>query len=63
MHEEWILQIRDQCDVAEVPLFVKQMGESWARVNKAKSKKGGNMSEWPTYLQIRDYPLSAAATG
>lgn len=61
MHEEWVIQIRDQCNVADVPLFVKQMGESWARVNKVKSKKGGNMSEWPTDLQIRDYPLSVAA--
>ena len=56
MGEEWVIQIRDQCDVTNVPLFVKQMGESWAQVNKAKSKKGGNMSEWRTDLQIRDYP-------
>ena len=63
MHEDWVIQIRDQCNTANVPLFVKQMGESWARVNKVKSKKGGNMSEWPTYLQIRDYPLSVAAAG
>jgi protein gp37 len=63
MYEEWVIQIRDQCDVAEVPLFIKQMGESWAQVNKAKSKKGGDMSEWRTDLQIRDYPLSVAAAG
>ena len=63
MQEEWVIQIRDQCNVAEVPLFVKQMGESWARVNKVKSKKGGNMSEWPRDLQIRDYPESVAAAG
>ena len=56
MHEEWVLQIRDQCNAAEVPLFVKQMGEAWAQVNKAKSKKGGDMSEWRTDLRIRDYP-------
>ena len=63
MHEEWVIQIQDQCNVADVPLFVKQMGESWARVNKVKSKKGGNMSEWPTNLRIRDYPESVAAAG
>ena len=63
MLEDWVSQIRDQCNVASVPLFVKQMGESWAQVNKAKSKKGGNMSEWRTDLQIRDYPLSIAAAG
>ena len=63
MLEDWVSQIRDQCNVVSVPLFVKQMGGSWAQVNKAKSKKGGNMSEWRTDLQIRDYPLSIAATG
>jgi protein gp37 len=63
MLEDWASQIRDQCNVASVPLFVKQMGESWAQVNKAKSKKGGNMSEWRTDLRIRDYPLSIAAAG
>ena len=63
MHEDWVIQIRDQCNAAAVPLFVKQMGESWAQVNKAKSKKGGNMSEWRTDLQIRDYPSSIAAAG
>ena len=63
MLEDWVSQIRDQCNVASVPLFVKQMGESWAQVNKAKSKKGGNMSEWRTDLRIRDYPLSVAAAG
>ena len=63
MLEDWVSQIRDQCNVASVPLFVKQMGGSWAQVNKAKSKKGGNMSEWRTDLRIRDYPLSIAAAG
>ena len=63
MHEDWVIQIRDQCNTANVPLFVKQMGESWAKVNKVKSKKGGNMSEWPTNLRIRDYPESVAAAG
>ena len=63
MLEDWVSQIRDQCNVVSVPLFVKQMGGSWAQVNKAKSKKGGNMSEWRTDLRIRDYPLSIAAAG
>ena len=63
MLEDWVSQIRDQCNVVSVPLFVKQMGGSWAQVNKAKSKKGGDMSEWPTGLRIRDYPESVAAAG
>ena len=63
MYEEWVIQIRDQCNAAEVPLFVKQMGESWAKIKKVKSKKGGNMEEWPKNLQIRDYPSSIVAAG
>lgn len=63
MQEEWVIQIRDQCNVADVPLFVKQMGESWAQVKKAKSKKGGNMSEWRSDLRIRDYPNTISAPG
>ena len=64
MREDWVSQIRDQCNLADVPLFVKQMGESWAQANKAKSKKGGKIEEWRTDLQIRDYPpLSVAAAG
>lgn len=63
MYEEWVIQIRDECKVANVPLFVKQMGESWAQVKKAKSKKGGNMAEWRRDLRIRNYPVSIAAAG
>ena len=58
MDEEWVVQIRDQCNIANVPLFIKQMGESWARVNKAKNRRGGDISEWRSDLQVRNYPIT-----
>ena len=55
MKEEWVIDIRDQCREASVSLFVKQMGTAWAR-KRNKRGKGDDMSEWPTDLQIRNYP-------
>ena len=27
MHPDWVIRLRDQCDVAEVPFLFKQWGE------------------------------------
>ena len=56
MREEWVIQIRDQCEAADVPFFVKQMGTDWARVHKIKNRKGNDISDLPTDLRIRNYP-------
>ena len=45
MKEEWVLDIRDQCQAAGVPFFFKQ----WGGVNK---KKTGRMLEGETWDQI-----------
>jgi protein gp37 len=42
MREEWVIQIRDQCQVAEVPFFFKQ----WGGVNK---KRNGRLLDGQTY--------------
>ena len=55
MKEEWVIDIRDQCCDASVPLFVKQMGTAWAR-KQNRGGKGDDMSEWSVDLQIRNYP-------
>lgn len=55
MKEEWVVDIRNQCNDASVPLFVKQMGTDWAR-KRSQGGKGDDMSEWPVNLQIRNYP-------
>lgn len=52
---EWIRSIIDQCDEANVPVFVKQLGSVWAATN-SKDRKGGDPDFWPEALQRREYP-------
>lgn len=68
----WIRSIKDQCQIAGVPVFVKQLGR-WPAVSgeeantkhptfKAlefglKDKKGGDPSEWPADLRVREMPV------
>lgn len=52
---EWIRSIVQQCKAAGVPVFCKQMGSVWAKANGG-DKKGGDISEWPLDLRIREFP-------
>lgn len=36
--------------------FVKQLGKEWAKQNGASHPKGGDMSEWPESLRVREVP-------
>ena len=58
---DWIRSIVVQCQLAEVPVFVKQLGrnpiEHFAKLALA-SKKGGDISEFPADLQIQEFPCS-----
>lgn len=67
----WIRDIVGQCRAAEVPVFVKQLGakpfdgaegfrcdaepHEWAWL-KLRDRKGGDMSEWPDDLRVREFP-------
>lgn len=59
----WIQSIVRQCQSADVPVFVKQLG-SKAYQNDLicsgylplKNKKGGDISEFPQDLQVREFP-------
>jgi protein gp37 len=65
---EWIRNIVQQCKAAKVPVFVKQLGARpyWngtthtltahSQYLEFKDKKGGDISEWPKDLQVREYP-------
>lgn len=73
----WARSIRDQCQAARVPVFIKQMGRdpydglegceepigaglpesAWLNL---KDKKGGDWSEWPEDLRVREYPEVSA---
>jgi protein gp37 len=68
---EWARSIVRQCAAADVPVFVKQFGAApvgLVRVNdnfsttallKLKSKKGGDIDEWPPDLRVREFPKMA----
>ncbi|MEL6207775.1 MAG: DUF5131 family protein [Pseudomonadota bacterium] len=56
METVWAHQIIHQCRKACVPVFVKQMGTVWAKEHGCKDKKGGNISEWPGSLRVREMP-------
>jgi protein gp37 len=53
---EWIMDLRGQCKKAGVPFFVKQLGSKWAARTGASHSKGGDIGEWPTDLQVRQFP-------
>jgi protein gp37 len=56
---EWAGELVARCQAANVPCFVKQVG---ARPTlggaplKLRDKKGGDMSEWPEDLRVRQFP-------
>lgn len=68
----WVRDLVKQCQAAQTPVFVKQLGDcavttpdeaSWS-VGKHHSlglvkAKGGDMAEWPEDLRVRDWPASA----
>jgi protein gp37 len=41
-------------------VFVKQLGEPWARQAGAVSRAGRDMNEWPADLRVREYPAALA---
>jgi protein gp37 len=67
---EWIADVLDQARAAGVAPFVKQLGSNptWNHIVpgcsvrekieplKLKDRKGGDMSEWPEELRVREFP-------
>lgn len=69
MNIAWVRSIVGQCADAGVACFVKQMGakpkqevtapmdgHKWMRGIVLKDRKGGDMSEWPEDLRVREFP-------
>lgn len=54
---EWIQSVVSQCQESEVPVFVKQLGTQSSI--SLKHPKGGDISEFPKSLQIREFPKLA----
>lgn len=53
---EAIRSVVDQCQAGGVPVFVKQLGTHLAKELGLKDSHGGNMSEWPKEIQVRQFP-------
>lgn len=58
---EWFYQIIEQCRQRQVSVFVKQLGTHLAKKMGLKDRAGGDMSEWPLDLQIREMPKNDVA--
>ena len=59
MKLEWALNIVRQCKGADVPVFVKQLGACPTFSGQRfypKSKKGGDIDNWPQELRVREFP-------
>ncbi len=55
MHPDWARDIRDQCQEAGVPLFVKQLGSRY-HPRGHRDLHGADMQFWPADLRIRQMP-------
>jgi protein gp37 len=53
---EWIELIIEFCRLSGVPVFVKQLGTHLAKKMGLKDRHGGEWSEWPEHLRIRQFP-------
>jgi protein gp37 len=73
--DEWLVRIVRDCQDADVPVFVKQLGAAYAGRDLAGKSikdtgdyeprrlthpKGGDVSEWPEALRVRQWPKSYA---
>ena len=60
----WLKSIVDDCAAAKVPCFVKQLGAHPVQIPSKlihpiidfQDRKGGDWSEWPDYLRVREFP-------
>lgn len=58
---DWARDVVRQCQKADVPVFVKQLGQVWAQANGSPNRKGGLIETWPEDLQLRQMPAQYAA--
>lgn len=54
---DWIERIVRHCKAANTPVFVKQMGTSLSKQLGMSDRHGGDIAEFPTGLQIRQFPI------
>lgn len=56
---EWIEDLIEQANDANIPVFVKQLGTHLSKELSLKDRHGGNIDEFPQWLQIRKMPSVA----
>lgn len=60
----WVGGIVRDCDVAGVPVFVKQMGaNSIGWEGRPRHPKGGDIQEWPENLRVRQWAEGVTSNG
>ena len=53
----WIEKIVNDCKKSSIPVFVKQMGTYLSKKMKMSDRHGGDIDEFPSALQIREFPI------
>lgn len=54
----WMEQIVFDCKLNGVPVFVKQLGTHLSKTLQLKDRHGGDINEWPSSVQIREFPTN-----
>lgn len=52
----WIRDILEQCRMANIPVFIKQLGTAWTREVGARHPKGGDWAEWHPDFWVQMWP-------
>lgn len=52
----WIYNLVIECNEKGIPIFVKQLGTDLAKTLQLKDSKGGDISEFPFAVQVRQWP-------
>lgn len=58
---EWIRDIVRQCQAAQIPVFVKQLGSKCLGLGHGYTGKGVKTEEWPEDLRIQELPNPVTA--
>ena len=56
MELSWARSLRDECQTYDIAFFMKQLGSVYARHHHLHNSKGEDVSEFPTDLQIQEFP-------
>lgn len=54
---EWIQKIVHACKESSIPVFVKQLGTHLSKEMGLKDRHGGDITEWPENIQVREFPI------